>query len=351
MDYMKIYNDLVQKARSQVLLDGIYVERHHIQMKSLGGSDDKSNIVAFTPRQHYIAHLLLFKAAKQDMLAGKDKTPYYKALRALSAMIQLPATLDENGAAKRIFKFGSSLYDSWKKELAIYLSASSKAIAEQRKQNKDEYDAFCKSVSDGLKAYIQENGPIWQGKKHTDTSKQKMKATRQRFHPGAGEKNSQYGTIAIYNETTFERATQPKDQPIPEGWVKGRFYKATTEELIQRKKILDEILRLDPASKATIRMKLDHLQKILDKILNPVKYMSKEEAAQNSELKRLQKKQALEQKITLLCEMYKYYDQYGFKALVEKYDYKYTLSNFVQYCKAYVPEFVSQNGKKRGKYV
>jgi hypothetical protein len=35
--------------------------------------------------------------------------------------------------------------------------------------------------------------------------------------------------IAIYNETTFERSTQPKDQPIPVGWVKGRFYNATPE--------------------------------------------------------------------------------------------------------------------------
>lgn len=213
------------------------------------------------------------------------------------------------------------------------------------------YDAYCKKVSDGVRAYIQENGSVWQGRKHTETSKQKMKATRQRLHPGAGEKNSQYGTIAIYNETTFERATQPKDQPIPEGWAKGRFYKATPEELIQRKKILDEILRLDPASKATIRMNLDHLQKILDKILNPVKHISKEEAVQNSELKRLQKKQTLEQKIALLCEMYKYYDQYGFKALVEKYDYKYSSENFVQQCKKYVPEYVPQAGKKRGKLV
>lgn len=351
MDYTKIYNDLVQKARSQVLPDGTYVEHHHIQMKCLGGSDDKSNIVAFTPRQHYIAHLLLFKAAKQDMLDGKDKTPYYKTLRALSAMIQLPAAIDETGAAKRIFKFGASLYDSWKKELSVQLSVASKTMIEQRRQNKDEYDAYCKKVSDGLKAYIQENGAIWQGKKHTEMSKQKMKATRQRLHPGAGEKNSQYGTIAIYNEITFERSIQPKDQPIPEGWAKGRFYNATPKELIQRKKILDEILRLDPISKATIRMNLDHLQKILDKILNPVKHISKEEAVQNSEFKRLQKKHALEQKIALLCEMYKYYDQYGFKALVEKYDYKYSSENFVQQCKKYVSEYVPQAGKKRGKLV
>lgn len=38
-----------------------YVEVHHIQMRSLGGSDDASNLVKLTGREHYVAHLLLHK--------------------------------------------------------------------------------------------------------------------------------------------------------------------------------------------------------------------------------------------------------------------------------------------------
>jgi hypothetical protein len=54
------------------------------------------------------------------MLLGKDKTPYYKSLGALSALIQLPASLDENEVPKRCFKFGSRTFEIWKKELSIY---------------------------------------------------------------------------------------------------------------------------------------------------------------------------------------------------------------------------------------
>jgi hypothetical protein len=36
-----------------------YIEKHHIIPRSLGGSNDKENIVSLSGREHYIAHLLL----------------------------------------------------------------------------------------------------------------------------------------------------------------------------------------------------------------------------------------------------------------------------------------------------
>jgi hypothetical protein len=38
-----------------------YTEKHHIIPKSLGGSNDPSNLVRLTARQHYVCHLLLTK--------------------------------------------------------------------------------------------------------------------------------------------------------------------------------------------------------------------------------------------------------------------------------------------------
>lgn len=58
MDYALAYNRLIAKARQRVAIDG-YVERHHILPKALGGTDDSSNLVALTAREHFIAHLLL----------------------------------------------------------------------------------------------------------------------------------------------------------------------------------------------------------------------------------------------------------------------------------------------------
>jgi len=37
-------------------------EKHHILPRSMGGGDDMNNIIRLTPRQHYLAHWMLYKA-------------------------------------------------------------------------------------------------------------------------------------------------------------------------------------------------------------------------------------------------------------------------------------------------
>jgi 5-methylcytosine-specific restriction endonuclease McrA len=59
MNYFKIYDNLIERAKNRVL-EG-YCEMHHIIPKCMGGSDEKTNIVAITPEEHYIAHQLLVK--------------------------------------------------------------------------------------------------------------------------------------------------------------------------------------------------------------------------------------------------------------------------------------------------
>lgn len=64
MDYKKIYDQLVEKCRVRGLNRGsvdYYTEIHHILPKCLGGSDEEYNLVMFTAKEHYIAHLLLTK--------------------------------------------------------------------------------------------------------------------------------------------------------------------------------------------------------------------------------------------------------------------------------------------------
>lgn len=60
MNYRKIYNDLIAKCQARHSVDG-YKECHHIQPKSLGGSNDASNLVDLTAREHFVAHFLLAK--------------------------------------------------------------------------------------------------------------------------------------------------------------------------------------------------------------------------------------------------------------------------------------------------
>lgn len=44
----------------------IYTENHHIIHKSLGGPNDKTNIVVLTAKEHFICHLLLTKMVDGD---------------------------------------------------------------------------------------------------------------------------------------------------------------------------------------------------------------------------------------------------------------------------------------------
>lgn len=65
--YSRIYEQLVYKALQRNLevykrnTPYEYYEVHHIIPRSFGGTNQKSNLVKFTAREHYVAHLLLWK--------------------------------------------------------------------------------------------------------------------------------------------------------------------------------------------------------------------------------------------------------------------------------------------------
>ena len=59
MNYLKIYVKLIRKAESRSATNEGYREKHHVFPVSLYGKN--SRIVVLTPREHYLAHLLLWK--------------------------------------------------------------------------------------------------------------------------------------------------------------------------------------------------------------------------------------------------------------------------------------------------
>jgi len=72
MNYQRIYDKLIFRAicrqDSPSKLTG-YTEKHHVVPKSMGGSNKKVNLVALTPREHYIAHHLLYKIHRNSSMA------------------------------------------------------------------------------------------------------------------------------------------------------------------------------------------------------------------------------------------------------------------------------------------
>jgi hypothetical protein len=63
--YLDRYNKFMNALKNQVV-EG-YTEKHHIVPRSHGGTHDESNIIRLTPRQHYVAHWMLWKAYGKEM--------------------------------------------------------------------------------------------------------------------------------------------------------------------------------------------------------------------------------------------------------------------------------------------
>lgn len=61
MDYQKIYDQIIERAKSENRQKGggVYYEKHHIVPSCLGGSNDKENLVLLTAREHFLCHWLL----------------------------------------------------------------------------------------------------------------------------------------------------------------------------------------------------------------------------------------------------------------------------------------------------
>jgi hypothetical protein len=57
MNYQRIHDAIINRARNRTLTG--YVEKHHVIPRCLEGSNDISNIVELTAREHFIVHKLL----------------------------------------------------------------------------------------------------------------------------------------------------------------------------------------------------------------------------------------------------------------------------------------------------
>jgi hypothetical protein len=87
MNYQRIYTEFIADRREKESGLVGYTEKHHITTRSMGGSDDKDNLIKLTAGDHFFAHLLLAKAH-----GGKQ----WAALWAISGM-------DNDGLRKKDF--------------------------------------------------------------------------------------------------------------------------------------------------------------------------------------------------------------------------------------------------------
>ena len=166
--YLNRYNKFIAVLKDQVI-DGYY-ELHHIIPKSSGGSNDKSNLIALTGRQHYIAHWMLWKAYGENMTRAffmmssvgryervSSKT-YDKARKDYSEQVKIqmankpnvPKFTPEHREKLRQAKLGKKISEATKEKIRQFRLG--------KKMSKE----FCKKVSEAKKG--KSNGRL--GYKH-----------------------------------------------------------------------------------------------------------------------------------------------------------------------------------------
>jgi hypothetical protein len=132
--YYKIVNRSFQENRKRS--DDRLYEEHHIIPKSCGGTDDQSNLVLLTPKEHYICHRLLPKMVK-------SKFHYEKMIYALWCLI------NGNGRSKRYSPSGK-IYQMIKEQ-------QSKTRSERMKGENNSF--YGKTHTEETKRKLSENNP------------------------------------------------------------------------------------------------------------------------------------------------------------------------------------------------
>ena len=107
--YKVWYKNIIENARSRILQG--YAERHHIIPRSLGGQDDKDNLVDLTAREHFICHWLLTK-----MHTGESRAKMIYALNGMKRNSQYTQRYET--------KITSRVYENLKKEFSKVHSAA-----------------------------------------------------------------------------------------------------------------------------------------------------------------------------------------------------------------------------------
>lgn len=100
MDYSRLYYKIIENRKNNTF-NG-YTECHHILPKSLGGTNDKSNLVDLTAREHFICHLLLTK------MYPVGTNEWHKMIKAFNAMCWL--------ATKKQQRFSNNKHYEWLRE-------------------------------------------------------------------------------------------------------------------------------------------------------------------------------------------------------------------------------------------
>jgi len=215
------YNKFINYCRN-TNKDG-YTEKHHIIPKSMGGLDISDNIIILTGREHFIAHVLLWKS--------------YRNKQTNCALWSMRM----NSSGKRIFKINSKTYSLLKEEHSAIQSCKMKLdnpmfhkstknkISQSRTGSKTSEQTKLKmsNIRKGIKKSEETKRKMSESSKGKPKSEQHKKSMSINHYDFSGKNNPMYGRSAAkeknlkwYTNGSENKFLTENTQPI--GWTRGR---------------------------------------------------------------------------------------------------------------------------------
>lgn len=268
MDYKKIYDKIIlrgqKRGNDKKILDGYY-ESHHIVPKCIGGTDKIENLVLLTAKEHFICHLLLEKiypnekglalAAYRLIYGNKE---FRKEIKVTSKTI--------NGIKQRAIetlkRYGKERIHTEQERKIISIKAKErwcefnkngridevrKNISQTTKQAMSNPEIIKKTkINTGSKWYTNiitnESMHWYQGMEMPDPSIWRKGRPKMREETKEKIKQVQKNIGYYYNDDLKENRRFNEDEPIPEGWVKGRKREYFGNSKINRKNIKEKMI-------------------------------------------------------------------------------------------------------------
>jgi hypothetical protein len=181
MDYKKIYESIIDRGKNRKL--NSYKEKHHIIPKCIGGSNDNTNLVELTAKEHFVCHLLLceiypnentLKSARWAMTCFKSKNHNRKYIVSSS---QYDRIKNEIATLKRGVKRSDKIKEK------ISNSHKGKNISEETKKKiSDKMKGRVQSEEHKLNQSLSKKGQIpWNKGKHvSEETKRKISLARKK---------------------------------------------------------------------------------------------------------------------------------------------------------------------------
>lgn len=204
MDYKKIHDLLIDRAKERINEDIEYYEVHHILPKCIGGTDVPSNLVKLTPEEHFIIHMLLVKVYPKEnslwyaakMMCNRNNK-HYGSVKRKQAL--LASNHRKGKSYEEIYGYEKAKIEKEKKKKQLSENNPMKGRNHSEQSKELMKEAASKRIyTDELKFRI---GSAMRGKTHTTETKEKMKdAISKRWH----------GKEEEFSEEQRRRASNPK---------------------------------------------------------------------------------------------------------------------------------------------